>query len=172
MTSVSDNSSLAYVQLLLAGVMLMLASCVSQPLKTETELTEITAAEAAEETQLPAGTVLWGGVILGSSNLAESTQLEILAYPLDKRQRPMTTRDALGRFLIESEGYLETANYADGRLVTVLGELDKLVDGTIGGAKYVYPAVKAAPDKLHLWNGEGDHETPRFTFGIGINLSN
>jgi len=172
MTLVSDKSLPEFVRVLPVGVMLLLASCVNQPLKTDVELSPITAAEAAAETQLPAGTVLWGGVILGSSNLAESTQLEILAYPLDKRQRPITTREALGRFLIESEGYLETVDYADGRQITVLGELDRLVDGTIGGAKYVYPAVRAASDKLHLWNGEGDNEAPRFTFGIGINLSN
>ena len=115
--------------------------------------------------------VLWGGVLLGASNLDDSTQLEVLAYPLDRRQRPMTGRDSAGRFLILADGYLETLDYADGRLVTVLGAREGVREGRVGDAPVVWPVVRS--EQLHLWrDGAAANERPRFTFGLGVSLGN
>jgi outer membrane lipoprotein len=112
--------------------------------------------------------VLWGGVIVNGSNLADATQLEVLAYPLDDRQRPDTERRPTGRFLAVAPGYLETADYAPGRLITVRGTVEELSVGRIGDASYTYPVVEIADSQL--WNREpaAAVSRPRFNFGIGV----
>ncbi|HVJ63457.1 MAG TPA: Slp family lipoprotein [Tahibacter sp.] len=39
-------------------------------------------------------TVLWGGMILAVSNLADSTEVTVLGYPLDRAQRPTRVQDS------------------------------------------------------------------------------
>lgn len=158
----------------LPAVLLMLgmAGCASTPIETGDSVTlePSTPAEVVAAVAPISGTVLWGGVLIGASNLADSTQLEVLAYPLDRTQRPMRDRPALGRFLVENEGYLETVDYAEGREITVLGALDGLVEGQVGEARQQWPRVRA--EQLHLWREGGPGEQPRFTFGIGIGIGN
>jgi len=141
---------------------LLLAACANKPLDQPADV--VAAPDSA------AGTVIWGGVILSSANLDDATQFEVLAYPLDRRQRPMTGREAQGRFLVLTPGYVETVDYAVGRQLTVLGSLQGVTEGTVGEARYDFPTLDAS--KLHLWHGDGSREEPRFTFGIGVNLSN
>lgn len=115
------------------------------------------------------GRVLWGGTIVGARNLDDGTELEVLAYPLDRRQRPMTGRPAAGRFLILSDDYLETLDYAAGRLVTVLGARAGMREGRVGEAPYDYPVVRA--ESLHLWRPDAPQPSgPRFGIGIGVTL--
>lgn len=124
-----------------------------------------TSAETVE--QMPE--VLWGGVIVNSSNLADATQLEVLAYPLNDKQRPNTARAPIGRFLAVSPGYLETADYAQGRLITVRGRLQETAVGKIGEANYTYPVVDILDSQL--WKPEDyarPASQPRVNFGIGV----
>lgn len=115
-------------------------------------------------------TVLWGGVIIASTNLKESTQLEILAYPLGSDQRPMSEDQAMGRFLAIQKGYLETTDYTQGRYITVKGTLGSTQKGRIGDSEYIYPVVNIT--QLHLWSKEGEYVEPRVRFGIGVMIHN
>lgn len=156
-------------------VLSCLAGCASQPLQTDdrvlSTLTPRTAGSAGSvDAPVERETVLWGGRILSSVNLADSTRLEILAYPLDRRQRPMPLREAEGRFFVDLAGYVETADYAEGRLLTVLGTFTGFVDGTVGEARYRWPHVVG--EQSHLWRPGDAQQAPRFIFGIGVNLSN
>ena len=165
-----------------------LGGCASPPIETEFETSPRTPTEVSAAGGLETGgerrdgapgeaaadgveTVLWGGVLLESTVLEGTTQLEVLAHPLDRRQRPQTGRASEGRFLIVAEGYLETVDYAPGRLVTVLGTLEEVREGTIGEAAVRFPVVRA--EQLHLWSPNAARgERPGFTFGIGVSLGN
>lgn len=113
--------------------------------------------------------VMWGGVILSSSNLADATQLEVLSHPLGGNQRPDTDANPSGRFLVVKEGYLETADYAPGREITVVGTLTGKQEGKVGGAVYTYPVVR--PDDIYLWpESSGRRSGPNVHFGIGVGI--
>jgi outer membrane lipoprotein len=115
--------------------------------------------------------VLWGGMIIASTNLKNATQLEILAYPLDSYQGPDIDEQSMGRFLAMYNGYLETADYTQGRLITIKGTLSGTQLGKIGESEYTYPVVNI--QQLYLWPKEGVVNTqPRIHFGIGVMIRN
>ena len=112
----------------------------------------------------------WGGVIVAARNLKDSTQLEILGYPLDDRNRPDSDAAPIGRFIAVHPGYLETADYAPGRLVTAVGAVTQTRSGTIGEAQYTYPVL--ATHRIHLWSkSPREPSRPSIHFGIGIGIS-
>jgi len=166
------NRTFKLVALLLSP--LLLAACATGPgfdtAGVDRELTPqrlSAVADVAEDEQ-----VVWGGIIVASKNLEDRTRLEVLAYPLDRSQRPRTAQSPQGRFIVEHPGYLETADYGPGRSLTVAGVVDEVVDGRIGEAAYRYPRVK--PDDLYLWPqaSEVQRTSPRVHFGVGIILTN
>lgn len=112
--------------------------------------------------------VLWGGRVVALHNQAESTRLEVLAYPLDGSDRPATGSPADRRFLVRVEGFLEPQTYQQGRLVTVLGRLDGTVTGKVGEAEYVYPLLRA--ERVHLWPLDSEPVKPKVRFSIGIGI--
>jgi outer membrane lipoprotein len=150
----------------------ILAACASSPeFTTEGVNMNLTPKMATAESEVLQGKqVLWGGVIIASTNLKEATQLEILAYPLDDYQRPNSSDKAMGRFLAIQPGYLETADYAQGRHITVKGMLGETRTGRVGESEYVYPVVNI--NQLQLWPEEGEYVEPQIRFGIGVIFSN
>jgi len=146
-----------------------LSACASAPFNNEEVNVQLTPEEVRNASDEAKGTVIWGGVIISSANLADRTQLEVLAYPLDSRQRPVRNKSSVGRFLLQSPEYIETENYAPGREVTAIGTLQGVTKGEIGDASYDYPTVTI--NDVHLWHPDNSHEKPRFIFGIGLNLS-
>lgn len=149
-------------------LVLLLSSCASTPVfNTEGVDLALTPRRAVADIGSVQGrSVLWGGIVIAGTNLKDSTQLEILAYPLDSHQRPMSDDTALGRFLAVQLGYLETADYEQGRQITVLGTLGTVRKGQVGESEYVYPLVNIK--QLHLWPKEGEYVEPRVRFGIGV----
>lgn len=112
--------------------------------------------------------VVWGGVILSSSNLKDLTQIEMLAYPLDSNHLPQLDQTPLGRFIINHPGYLETTIYEAGRMVSVVGRVAGSQTGKVGEADYVYPLVKSS--QLHLWSPDSGRSRTTFHFGLGVQL--
>lgn len=112
--------------------------------------------------------VRWGGVIINTTNLKDSTQLEVLAYPLDRNGRPRRGENPLGRFLAVKDGYIESVDYAPGRLVTLTGPVQDTRVRKLGEADYTYPILLA--DELRLWENKPPREEPRFHFGIGVGV--
>ncbi|MCW8831606.1 MAG: Slp family lipoprotein, partial [Gammaproteobacteria bacterium] len=113
-------------------------------------------------------TILWGGTILDTQNLEDSTQIEVLAYPLNSFHKPLQESKPLGRFIIRHQGYLEAATYAQGRLITVLGNIENSQRGKVGESTYVYPVISTK--QLHLWSLHDDQNRTSFHLGIGIRL--
>jgi outer membrane lipoprotein len=152
---------------------LILAACASGPqISTEGVNETATPRQAAAEIEaLQGDEVLWGGMIVNSANLEDATRLEILGYPLDGAQRPSTSAEPTGRFMAIEQGYLETVDYRQGRLVTVRGTLTETREGSIGEADYTYPVVES--DQVYLWpqeTGAEDGGWGGVNFGIGIGV--
>lgn len=155
------------------AILLILTACGGGPrFETDDVTLSVTPEQAAEEPERLEGIrILWGGVIVRAVNQEERTRLEVLAYPLDSEQRPDTETKAGIRFLAEKAGYLETADYAPGRRVTVKGTLQGIREGRIGEAPHTYPVVQVSD--LHLWpKAEARRSGPRFHFGIGVIFGN
>ncbi|MDH5389166.1 MAG: Slp family lipoprotein [Gammaproteobacteria bacterium] len=159
--------------LLLAPLMLfisLLTGCVSTP---DFDISQVdrtlTPQSVISEPAISLGKIaLWGGTILDTHNLKDSTQIEVLAYPLNSSHKPMQEGQALGRFIIMQKGYLESANYSQGRLLTVLGSISKSQNGKIGESSYTYPVINA--QQLHLWPLFDDQSNTSFHFGMGFRL--
>ncbi|QKT04420.1 Slp family lipoprotein [Ectothiorhodospiraceae bacterium 2226] len=158
--------------LAMLGAALALVGCATAPpFDAETVDTAVTPRGALERLPEAEGQrVLWGGTIIETRNLQDATQIEILAYPLNERQRPDTNANPLGRFLAVQPGYLERVEYAAGRHISVLGPLKEKAEGRIGEAEYVYPVVSI--EQLELWPVPGPPRDtqPRFHFGVGVGI--
>lgn len=150
----------------------LLSACAAAPKFDLKDVnTTATPSEASAQVEtLRGGKILWGGTIVNSRNLEKGTQLEVLAYPLDNRRRPLTNREPLGRFIVDHATYLETVDYAPGRLITLTGTLSGTKQGKIDETTYTYPAIAA--EQLHLWSKSGEDSGPRLHFGVGVMFRN
>ncbi len=148
----------------------LLAGCASTPdFDTSAVVKSLTPQSViAEPADSRGKTALWGGTILDTRNLKDSTRIEVLAYPLDSSQRPILSNKPLGRFIIRQQGYLEPATFNQGRLVSVIGSVGESQGGNVGDSPYTYPVLNA--QQLHLWSPESGQSRTRFSFGIGIQL--
>jgi outer membrane lipoprotein len=93
--------------------------------------------------------VIWGGVIVAAKNTKEGTLLEILQKPTDAQGRPKDVDRSDGRFLALYDRYLDAAIYAQGREVTVAGEIKGKKILPMGEIQYTYPMILAK--EIHLW---------------------
>jgi outer membrane lipoprotein len=150
----------------------LLASCASTPEFDTTEVDRsLTPQGVIAESDISLDkTVLWGGTIIETRNLKDVTQIEVLAYPLNTYEKPLLDKQPLGRFLIQHPDYLEAANYASGRLVTVNGKVVEIQSGKIGESDYRYPVISSR--QIHLWSKDSQYNrsSTSFHFGVGIGL--
>ena len=115
--------------------------------------------------------VVFGGNIIATRNLPDHSEIVVLAYPLNNVDRPDTSAAPLGRFIVIEPGYLEGANYAPQRLLSVHGYLDGVRQEPLGESLYNYPIIR--PYELHLWPAEPEGGVfPRFHIGVGVSNSN
>lgn len=147
----------------------LLTGCASTPEfdTTEVDLALTPQSVIAESGESLGKIALWGGTILSTLNQEKTTQIEMLAYPLNSSHKPLLDKKPLGRFIIQYKGYLEPATYEQGELLTVLGSIGANQKGKVGDSEYTYPVVSAR--QLHLWT-PGDGPKTSFHLGIGIRL--
>lgn len=107
--------------------------------------------------------VMLGGVIVGSKNTKEGALIEILQKPLDSSGSPLQTDATEGRFLIQSDAFLDPAVYHEGRLITVVAEVVGRRELPLDDIMYAYPLL--AVKDLHLWEPS---QGPHFFFGVGV----
>ncbi len=156
------------VWLLIAGTLLV-GGCVT-PYDIGAADPRVTPLQAAKDVPgMLNHNVAWGGLIASAKNLKDKTELEVVGYPLDSENRPDRDATPTGRFIVIQSGYLETADYAPGRLITVVGMVTGTRAGTVGEAKYIYPVVMAS--RLRLWpRPYADRREPSFHFGVGVGI--
>lgn len=111
----------------------------------------------------------WGGAIVNTKNLKDATEIEVLGYPLAKDGRPDLRASPQHRFLLVRQGYLEAADYRNGRLVSAVGTVAGTRNGMVGEAPYVYPVLQA--DEIYLWPVEQERrDGSNVNFGIGVGV--
>ncbi len=158
-----------------AGALLAVAlnGCAPAPIYTTTGPT--TAATPTTVAQSPGqfvnAQVVWGGRIVQVRNLADRSEVEILAYALDRSQRPQANDVGSGRFIARLSGYAEPLDYPAGALITVLGTLDGTRAGKVGAADYVFPQVKVS--RAHVWTAaelSKGRNNVHFGLGVGVGI--
>lgn len=111
--------------------------------------------------------VVWGGSVIAVRNLADHSEIEILAYPLDSSQRPRLDQPATGRFIAIAPGFVEPMNYPLGSLVTLRGTLDGARNGEVGQADYTFALVHS--EAMHRWTPEEMRQGhPNISIGVGV----
>lgn len=157
---------------LLAGMALTLAACASGP-KFEPAGADLSVSPrqvAINDEQFADSRVIWGGLIVSSTNLENATEIEVLAYPLNSSQRPQLDQSPLGRFLVMQDGYLETVTFSRDRVITVTGIVRESVIGRVGNSEYVYPVVHT--DGLYLWSRADRGFWDNVSVGVGVSIHN
>lgn len=96
--------------------------------------------------------VRWGGEIITVENMADETQIEILAQNLNKSGRPVSGSKSGGRFIARIDGFLDPEDFPKNRKITIVGLIKGTEEKSVGDYPYVYPVVKAA--YYHLWPKE------------------
>jgi outer membrane lipoprotein len=154
----------------IALLLLLLGACASGPTFDTSQVDRsLTPAVVSAKPQYATGRqVLWGGVILGVTNLAHSTLVEMQAYPLGYQEKPQRDAAPLGRFLIEQSGFLEPLAYTNGKLLTVTGTITRTGSATAGKPEQAYPVVDAK--QLYLWPADWFREDTGVRLGgeIGV----
>jgi outer membrane lipoprotein len=107
--------------------------------------------------------LMLGGTIVDTKNLQEGARIEVLQRPLDGKGRPEPTDVTGGRFLVQTDQFLDGAVYHRDRAVTVVGEVIGSEELRLGDILYRYPVLRAKD--LHLW---APSRGPGFSIGIGV----
>jgi len=151
-------------------LLLLLAGCASVPDSCRKPIGEpgLTPAIAAVREGAIGEAITWGGKLVGSRNLRDSTELEVLAFPLDGCGRPRTDDDPLGRFIIRRPGYLETADLRPGRDITASGRIIATDEGRIGDAEYHFPVLEDANPRIWNETRVGGYSGVRPWISIGV----
>lgn len=151
--------------------MLALAACAPAPIYKPVPGAVIVTPMQVSQTpgRYTSGDVIWGGRIVQVTNLADHSEIEVLAYPLDSSQRPKPNDNGNGRFIVAMPGYVEPLDYPGGSLITISGKLNGTRAGKVGEANYIFPLVSAA--QSHVWTRkELEQGRSNISFGLGVGV--
>ena len=96
--------------------------------------------------------VILGGYIVETVNEPERSLLTILQAPLDYQNKPKSQDLSQGRFLVQTEKFLDPEIYNKNRRITVGGKVLGGRSQPLGNRSYRYPVIGA--EELHLWQEE------------------
>lgn len=154
--------------LIAAALPALLAACaVPAPFVAEGARLDVPAYVAAD-TDIGDIDVIWGGMIVAVRDHGEGSEIEVLAHPLDRRQRPITQAPTQGRFAIRVPQRLTRFDAPEGRYVTVRGRVIGAAEGRIGPAPYRYPILVDA--RWALWKQGFQFDDAQWSFGVGVAL--
>lgn len=124
---------------------------------------------AGEQAQRFRGTdVLWGGTIVDHRSFERYTELEVVAFPLDHRQRPLLDAPEQGRFIALRAGQLPQTDFTPGRFITLRGEITGDRQSMLRGAPMTMAEVDAR--ELILWPRDYRFDQPSISIGIGVGI--
>ena len=92
--------------------------------------------------------VIWGGVIIETTNLKESTAIKVMQTALDLQRRPTDLDRSQGRFIIRVDRFLDPDIFRKGREITMGGPVAGDEVHPIGEIQYTYPVVQATEVKI------------------------
>lgn len=154
----------------LLGALLALSACATSPSPQRQAVDafrmDLPPHQVATLDPAPRERVRWGGMIVEVRNRENFSEIEVLAYPLDRKFRPVLKAPTEGRFVAVMPGYVERYDWPQGRFLTVHGTVTGTREGLIDEKLYVYPVVEVQGSQL--WPAGFQNRGPRFSFGIGI----
>jgi outer membrane lipoprotein len=100
-------------------------------------------------TQYKGAVVIWGGVILSTTNSKTGSEAVVLGTPLDASGRPMPARYSRGRFIAKTPGFLDPEVFRRDRRVTFGGEVVGSETRPLGDTQYTYPIINVL--RSHVW---------------------
>jgi outer membrane lipoprotein len=112
--------------------------------------------------------VTWGGMVIETANFERYSEIEVLAFPLDRRGRPQPDALDLGRFVVLRAGFLDPQIFAPGRFVTATGRITGDRRGHLRQAAYVWPELDV--HELELWPPDFRQPTSRFHISVGVGI--
>lgn len=148
----------------------LLAACATPVFRDTGASIAVTPADVQQQSENFRGAeIIWGGRIVAVENREETTEVEVVAYPLDRDQQPSPEEPTQGRFLIVLPGFVEPYDYPAGRHLTVHGVLSGTQTGRVQEHDYVYPLVRAKA--VHVWPwGFIFDKKPRVSIGVGVRV--
>lgn len=102
--------------------------------------------------------VILGGYILETVNEPDRSLLTILQAPLDHQNKPKSLDLSEGRFLVQTQKFLDPEIYSKNRKLTVGGKAFGGRLQPLGDRFYRYPVIDA--EELHLWPKEERYIRP------------
>jgi outer membrane lipoprotein len=138
--------------LLISGFLLLsgCAHVISKNLRAEADPTLSFSRVLQNPEAFKGKTVIWGGEVVETTNQKDgSTLIEVLERRLDRQGEPDEASPSQGRFLVQSQDYLDPYVYRRGRKVTVAGVILGQKVKPLGEMDYRYPLVSIK--QLHLW---------------------
>ncbi|TAH45981.1 MAG: hypothetical protein E6Q99_05405 [Elusimicrobia bacterium] len=111
--------------------------------------------------------VVWGGRIVAISLVPGASELEVLAYPLDRDLQPRPDLPPLGRFILILPGLADPSVYAAGRHLSVLGQVSGVRQ--IEQPIYAFPLLEAREVNVWPWGFMFDKRS-RISVGVGARV--
>jgi outer membrane lipoprotein len=113
-------------------------------------------------------TVLLGGEIIETRPAKNRSEIMVLQLPLDSEAQPMPKSRSKGRFLIQSDQFLDPEIYKKGRRLSLVGRIIGKEIRPIGNFDYTYPLFE--PIEMKVWSQQ-TVSGPLFHFGLGLGTS-
>ena len=149
---------------------LLLAACATPTFKDIGGVVAIVPSDVQQSpNQYVASEVIWGGRILSVENREQSTEVEIIAYPLDRDQKPLPEASTVGRFILILPGFVEPLDYPVGRHLSVRGVVSGTRLGQVDQHDYLYPLLRAREVTVWPWGFMFDKK-PRVHIGVGVQI--
>lgn len=156
--------------LVLAALLALMAGCATQVFRNLDNTHPVAPFEIQQSAQSFDGIeVLWGGRVVAVHNLAGSTRVEIIAFPLNRAQQPVPEAESIGRFILVVPGFAEPADYAPGRHLTAQGVIAGTWLGLVDGREYPFPVLQASAVNVWPWGFMLDSR-PQISIGVGIGI--
>ena len=105
-------------------------------------------------------TVILGGYILETQNLADRSSIKVLQAPLGFGETPKSRDDSEGRFIILHKGFLDPEIYSKNRKVTVAGKIIGKAVEKVDQSDQSY--LKIESREIHLWPKEQNYPMPYY----------
>ena len=137
-----------HVLLCLLTAALMACAPMSQEIRREADASAPFAEIQKDPDRFKGSVVIWGGLIIETTNLKDSTVLKVMQTALDFQKRPSDLDRSEGRFIVVVDRFLDPDIFKKGREVTVGGEVSGKETHPIGEIRYTYPVVRAKEVKL------------------------
>lgn len=157
----------AFVLALMCGALI---ACATPALKDAGNSVAIMPSDVQQSADRYTGSeVVWGGRIIAVANREQTTEVEVIGYPLDRDQQPMPDRGTVGRFIMVLTGFVEPLDYPVGRHLSVVGIVSGTRPGHVDEHEYLYPLLRAREVNVWPWGFMFDKK-PRIGIGIGVRI--